>query len=434
MIENKPRARKLIWIAWIIECLVVLGGLSIGLSILYEAGVFANLAGNYSQIIPLLPIVTPIFLIAVAELAKIPLIEAIVTKGFFSIHSYIFILIFCLITFVTFENIFSGIEKSFYARQTQLEQSNIAVIIKHQEVDGLLLQETDYQHQIQKSFDELTRRNQEFNDTILVPYQVCVEAGRSGCISPSQNPRYAQQYVDKQNAEAEINRLITEYRSKIENIRGEKNRVDLELLELKANASLSAFSNQIVRFTALIYGIDDASQVTREQTKLISLIFMISFALASVFTGSACAFAYYVINKPPPPNTIFQSIMSILKRRSVNRQLSLTRELLNREQEKYRNTINQSVKSFDYKKLFDDYVEKHFKSNADRAARDIAATEKYLKSLNAQMSGIKRILDGGDFGSSAITHPIEVPATSTNIRDINKKSTAKSVSQIKNSF
>jgi len=439
MEENKPKARKLIYIAWIIECLVVISGLSIGLSIFYEAGVFLNLASNATQIIPLLPIVIPVFLIAVAELSKIPLIEAIVTKGFFSIYSYFFILIFCLITFVTFENIFSGIEKSFYARQTEFEKSNIAIIIKKQESDGLILQETDYQNQIQKSFDELTRRNQEFNDTILVPYQVCIEAGRSGCISPSQNPRYAQQYVDKQNAEAEINRLISEYRERIEAVRREKKRIELELLELQAAASIKAFDNQIVRFTALLYGIDDASKVTKEQTKLVSLIFMVSVALASVLTGSACAFAYYVINKPKKQNTVFQSILAILKRRSVNRQLSITRALLRREQEKYKNTTDQLVKSFDYKKLFQDYVDKHFKNSADRAAMDIAETQKYLKSLNDQMVGMKRVMDGGSFekpiSKSAITQPIEVPNAPINIQDIKtNQSVAKTIAQLNKSL
>jgi len=172
---------------------------------------------------------------------------------------------------------------------------------------------------------------------------------------------------------------------------------------------------------------------------LVSLIFMVSVALASVLTGSACAFAYYVINKPKKQNMFFQSLLSVFKRRAVNKQLTITRTLFDAEQEKYKKAIERFGKSYDYKKLFQDYVDKHFKNSADRAAMDIAETQKYLKSLNDQMVGMKRVMDGGSFekpiSKSAITQPIEVPNAPINIQDIKtNQSVAKTIAQLNKSL
>ncbi len=140
---NNPTAKGLYGFAWGLEIIAVLLGLMISLAIFLTAYDGATQSGQQGALLNAFIAFAPFFMVALSELAKIPIAEAAFTAKR-RLWQFVFGVTLLFLAVITFETVFNGLERNFTFlkykiddKWNQLQHANAAISDGENKIENL---------------------------------------------------------------------------------------------------------------------------------------------------------------------------------------------------------------------------------------------------------------------------------------------------------
>jgi hypothetical protein len=272
--------KKLILLAWSIEIVAVSVSASLAAHPLITGG-----EGTIEKWL----MAAPFLVIAFAELAKIPAVEAMLRlKGMVLpwVAGFAALLI-CLNTFYTVSN---GFERAHAAKTSEIEAVKREIADFERQLDPITLDTARLQSEKDSLKQQLADSNRREEKELETQRRICEEYARKGMPCTTRTPEINEKYTaerkriiaDIQSIDAKLNALST-------------SKLDLGIAEKKASLDALIRDNQTYRFAARVYGYDDPTEMTAKELNTFCFVWfgLIAFAVSTL--GPLLALCYYRI-------------------------------------------------------------------------------------------------------------------------------------------
>lgn len=340
--------RMLLYIAWFIEICVIIAGLFIAVS---------AFSIDLSQIFQIGAGPIAIMIVAIAELAKIPLVKAITYRSIFSFSSLIFISTLCLLLVASGLNIYRGLDDAHNLSQREINklevQKNIIlaeitnvnnslitvressnksalesridqirsdIVIEQQNIES---KKRTFQQELDKIQNEIDRTANLLSSRNYRDLQAKLGVIVDGAYGPNSMAAYSswlsRQEAAKENILNQINNVST---IRLQNLQSQLDELQPKLTEIddwlsNNNAEVNARlfdlnadllmvdrelqdtlnNSQYRRIAARYFGVSNTMDVSDDQVSFIVQIFLILYTLTAILAGPMCAYAYYTLIK-----------------------------------------------------------------------------------------------------------------------------------------
>jgi hypothetical protein len=273
--------KKLIVLAWLIE----------GVAVSVSASLAAHplITGGEGTTIEKWLMAAPFLVIAFAELAKIPAVEAMLRlKGMVlpCVAGFAALLI-CLNTFYTVSN---GFERAHETKTREIAKVQREIA----DLERQLVPTSKDRASLQAEKEILNRQladiNRDEQKEVTDQRRICEEYARKGMPCSTRLPEIYSKYAPQrqrvtagiESIEAKLNALST-------------SKLDSAIAEKKASLDDLIHKNQIYRFAAMVYGYDDQTKMTAKQINTFCFVWFGLIAIAVSTLGPLLALCYYHI-------------------------------------------------------------------------------------------------------------------------------------------